>query len=347
MSSDTPDMPSELRDRLRDEPAEERSDLEAVWELLGTVEDAADDASESEEAWTALTRRHPELEAPPEDGERAPDRTRAASRSRRRQRTAQRPRRQRRRTWAWGVVLAALVLAGGLWLWRQPVTVTAPAGQQRTATLPDGSTVELNSGTRLAYRRGFQAWPFVDADERTVRLDGEAFFEVRKGERPFQVTAANAQVSVLGTRFNVRGRVEEDGATEVTVVRGRVRVAPRKRPERGVVLSTPGHTSRVLDPEASPTTPESTDVERILAWRSDGFAVHARSLSDVLRELERRYDTSIQIHGSVDRPEAPVSLYYPGPTNLETILHDLCRAKGLNYRPTSRGFEVFAGPNSR
>jgi transmembrane sensor len=31
---------------------------------------------------------------------------------------------------------------------------------------------------------------------------------------------------------------------------------------------------------------------------------------------------------------------------LETILHDLCTARDLNYRPTSRGFEIFAASDT-
>lgn len=348
MSDNTPPIPDELRARLREESAEERADLEAVWALLGTVDEAADEAPDPETAWVALARRHPELDAPPTDGQATPDADRATDRivSRRRQRSAQPSRREHRQKWApraVGMVLAVLVLVGGLWWWQRPVTVTAPVAQQRTATLPDGSTVELNSSTTISYRRGFQTWPFADADRRTVRLDGEAFFEVTEEARPFTIETTNAQVTVVGTRFNVRARNEEGRTTEVTVVRGRVQVAPRQRPEESVLLSEPGQTSRVADSKLSPTAPQSTNIDHVLAWRDDGFAVRAQPLSAVLHELERRYDATIQLHPSVDRRKAPVSLYYPDPTTLETILHDLCTARDLNYRSTSRGFEVFAG----
>jgi ferric-dicitrate binding protein FerR (iron transport regulator) len=241
------------------------------------------------------------------------------------------------------------VLVGGLWLWRQPVTVTAPPGQQRTATLPDGSTAELNSGTTLAHRRDFQAWPLIDAEERSVRLDGEAFFKVSDGERPFTVRTANAQVVVTGTRFNVRAHSGGDAPpqTEVTMVDGRVRVSSQEQPDQEVVLSTPGQVSRVADPADGPTPPQSTSVEHVLAWRNDGFAARAQPLTAVLRDLERRYDATLHLHESVERPRTHVSLYYPEPTDLETILHDLCTARDLNYRPTSRGFEIFAASDTR
>jgi ferric-dicitrate binding protein FerR (iron transport regulator) len=352
MSDDTPHIPADLQDRLREEPADVHADLEAVWALLGTAEDAASKEADPDAAWTALVRRRPELDATPSDGadDPAADRTHVAPASRRRDRSARQPRRQQWRVpTTVGMALAALLLLAGLWLWQRPVTVTAPAGQQRTATLPDGSTVELNSGTTLAYRRGFQAWPFVDADRRTVRLDGEAFFEVAEGSRPFTVETANAQVVVTGTRFNVQARPETESTpkTEVTVVDGSVRVFSQKQPDRSVVLSKPGHVSRVTGRRAAPTSPEPTSVKHVLAWRDNGFAARAQPLTAVLRALERRYDAVLQVHASVERPKRRISLYYPTPRDLETILHDLCTARDLNYRPTSRGFEIFAASDAR
>jgi len=351
MSDDTMPIPADLEDRLQEEPADVQADLEAVWSVLGTAKDRATQGADPDAAWTALVRHHPELDATPSDGANAPapDRPSTAPASRREERSARRP--QRRTQWriAAGLALAALVLMGGLWLWRQPVTVTAPAGQQRAVTLPDGSIVDLNSGTTVAYRRGFQAWPFVDAERRRVRLDGEAFFEVADGERAFTVETASAQVVVTGTRFNVRAhpKDEMDAETEVTVVDGRVQVSARKQPDESVVLSEPGHASRVKNATTAPTPPQSTSVKHILAWRENGFAARAQPLTDVLSDLERRYDTVLQIHPSVQRTRAPISLYYPGATGLETILHDLCTARDLNYRPTSRGFELFSASDSR
>jgi ferric-dicitrate binding protein FerR (iron transport regulator) len=243
-------------------------------------------------------------------------------------------------------VALVLVLAGG-WLWRQPVTVTAPTGQQRTAALPDGSTVELNSGTTLSYRRGFQAWPLVDAERRVVRLEGEAFFRADEAARPFVVETPTARVTVEGTRFNVRARSGVDSTTEVTLAAGRVQVSARRAPDRAVTLDRQGLRTRVRTADAAPSPPEPTQTDHVLAWRQDGFAVSERPLAQVLHQLERRYGTTLHLHDSVRRTTAPVSLYYPTPTELTVILRDLCTALDLNYRPTNRGYEVFAAPDRR
>jgi transmembrane sensor len=349
MSTDTPPIPPELQDRLRDEPGDARADLEAVWKVLDTAEDTASEDAAPEAAWSSIVREHPELDATPDDGTEAstsdPSKTDPASR--RRRRPARQPSRGMGRV-AVGLVLAVILIVGGVWLWRQPVTVTAPSGQQHTATLPGGSTVDLNSGTTLSYRRGFQDWPFVDADRRTVRLDGEAFFEVADGPRAFTVETENAQVTVTGTQFNVRARAEDASTreTEVAVIEGRVRVAAQGRPDRSILLDEPGEVSRVAESAAAPTSPESVSVQHVLAWRNNGFAARAKPLAAVLHDLERRYDVRLRLHESVERTRAPVSLYYPEPTDLETILHDLCTARDLNYRPTSRGFEIFAASDT-
>jgi transmembrane sensor len=343
MSTDTPPIPPDLQDRLQDEPDDARADLEAVWAALDAAEAAASEGAAPDAAWASIVREHPELDATPDDGAETEAPSRAEPSSRRRRRPARQPSRGMGRR-AVGLALAVVLIVGGLWLWRQPVTVTAPSGQQHTATLPGGSTVDLNSGTTLSYRRDFQAWPFVDADRRTVRLDGEAFFAVADGARSFTVETENATVTVTGTQFNVRARTGTASTrkTAVTVVKGRVRVAARDRPDQSVLLDEPGAVSRVANAETGPTAPASVSVEHVLAWRNDGFAARAQPLSAVLHDLERRYDARLRLHDSVEQTRAPVSLYYPEPTELETILHDLCTARDLNYRPTSRGFEIFA-----
>lgn len=351
-SNSSPDIPPTLRDRLRDENAEGPTDLEAMWELLGAVDWSDESAPDLQAEWDALAARRPDVVPesdrdvgpPSPNGRPAAERTASRRRSRR---PAASPDRTARRRWTWAAAaVLALVVLGG-WLWRQPVTVSARPGQQRTATLPDGSTVELNSGTTLTYRRRFQAWPLVDAERRAVRLEGEAFFRVEEGGRPFVVETATAQVTVTGTRFNVRAHPGPDSTTRVTIAEGRVEVASRQASTRSVTLDRRGQRTHIRGSRAAPSAPESADIDLALAWRQDGFGVSEQPLTAVLRELERRYDTPLRLHESVRRTTAPVSLYYPTPTDLSVILGDLCTALNLNYRPTSRGYEIFSAPDRR
>ena len=65
----------------------------------------------------------------------------------------------------------------------QPVTqeLSVPAGQRAHIVLPDGSKVWVNAGSTLTY-------PSIFGEERRVKLNGEAFFEVAKGTLPFIVS---------------------------------------------------------------------------------------------------------------------------------------------------------------
>lgn len=346
MSADEPfSLPPALQKRLQEESTSERADLEALWERIGRLrrDEAVPDA---DAAWQSLQERLEDRPSPRDAGvsvNHAPDRA-AADRAARSAKNAGGSTGSTSHRWAgpWTVAAALVVLAvAGVWAWSLPTTVTAPSGDHRTATLPDGSSVQLNSGTSISHARNFQAWPLVSADTRTVRLDGEAYFTVEDAPRPFVVETASARIQVIGTEFNVRAHRRSGPGTQVTVSSGRVRVAAIRNADTSVVLDTPGQTSTVADASVPPSRPEATDLKRTLVWRDGGFAVTDLPLTDVVSELERRYDVEIRIDGSVENASAPLSLYYPVAPDVETIVGDLCTARGLKYRPTSRGLVIY------
>lgn len=83
------------------------------------------------------------------------------------------------------------------------------------ARLSDGSTVWLHGGSTLTCDARFAA------GERRVKLRGEGFFEVAKdSERPFTVEVEGLEISVHGTKFNVR--TAADRYVSVSLVEGSV-----------------------------------------------------------------------------------------------------------------------------
>ena len=71
-------------------------------------------------------------------------------------------------------------------------------GDRVQITLPDGSTVFLNSDSRLEY---FSAYA---GGERRVKLRGEALFQVKSDpDNPFVVETPAYGITATGTRFNV------------------------------------------------------------------------------------------------------------------------------------------------
>jgi hypothetical protein len=95
-------------------------------------------------------------------------------------------------------------------------TLLTKTAEYQTAHLPDGSSVSLNSESKIRYNQDFST------NHRTLALSGEAYFDVIKGSAPFIINTEYGQVTVVGTSFNVRTR--EDGF-EVGVNEGRVDVS--------------------------------------------------------------------------------------------------------------------------
>lgn len=234
---------------------------------------------------------------------------------------------------SWAVAASiVLLIAVGAGLWLRPTVFTAPAGERRAATLPDGSTVELNSGARLSYIRTF------GGRTRTVRLTGEAFFDVaHDAQKPFIVKTFNTSVTVLGTRFNVRAW-STDPMRETTVVleEGQIQLASVGAPEQAVVLE-PGQMSRVTGDEA-PSAPAPVSVEQMLIWREGGFFFSDYPISVILAEAQRRFDVTIHIPDTLAQQR--LALFLSRPESVDTILDAICGYLDCRYRATPKGYEI-------
>lgn len=76
--------------------------------------------------------------------------------------------------------------------------IEAPKGQSIHVVLPDGTETWLSSRTKLSIPTQF------NKKERTIELDGEAFFTVSQDEeKPFTVKTRQYNIQVTGTQFNV------------------------------------------------------------------------------------------------------------------------------------------------
>lgn len=96
------------------------------------------------------------------------------------------------------------------------ISVEVPLGSTTRMTLPDGTQVWLNAGSRITYSQGF------GVRERNVKLVGEGYFEVAHNEKlPFHVNSSALKLRVLGTKFDFRDYPDDPNAM-VTLVEGRV-----------------------------------------------------------------------------------------------------------------------------
>lgn len=137
-----------------------------------------------------------------------------------------------RRRWARLVpVLAAAAAIAVLvtWVALRPREFATHLAERHTATLADGSRVELNAQTLLAVN-------FKNSERHVRLMRGEALFTVAKDPaRPFVVETPAGAVRVTGTVFNVRTAAAE--RVEVTVLEGTVRVQPGRAAEKMATLT--------------------------------------------------------------------------------------------------------------
>jgi len=168
---------------------------------------------------------------------------------------------------------------------------TAVGGKKRIA-LADGSTVILNTDSRL------------DVDFSGSRRDvhlvrGEAFFEVVHDKaRPFTVYASDYVVRDIGTAFDVH--LSRAGIVEVGVTKGSVEVAPADDAHVPVVAKKPsvlvaGQNVVLGEKTEHPEIVSSSDMGRKLAWRQGQLIYTGQPLKDVLADISRYSDIKIEL----------------------------------------------------
>jgi transmembrane sensor len=189
-------------------------------------------------------------------------------------------------------VLAGGVLACGLAMfavWPQaqlmtvkPIVLQTAPGQQRVVNLSDGTSITLDGATRLEVRLGTQ--------RRQVDLvRGEAFFDVaHDAARPFTVKAPEGSARVLGTAFDLE---RWDGRLELSVRRGRVRLAPVGLVHRTAEL-TMGQ--RAFAKEGRLSAVRAFDLTAD-DWRSGWLETDGVTLARLVERLNRASPTPITI----------------------------------------------------
>lgn len=228
-------------------------------------------------------------------------------------------------------VILVLVLAGGAFLMR-PVVYQAPAGAQVQIALADGSQVTLNSGSRLVHRRLF------DWRHRDVELQGEGFFDVAHGAMPFTVKTFNGQVTVLGTRFNVRAwEGDTDPETEVVLEEGSVRFTTHSAGSTPVILK-PGERSIVRGTAEMPSAPEQVNPAQQLAWRRGGFLFVNRPVGAVLNEVARRF--AVEIDAPASLRQETVSLRLNETRDAEEVLQTIAATRGYTLEKSGNQYKL-------
>lgn len=161
--------------------------------------------------------------------------------------------------------------------------LVVPAGQRAELTLPDGTKVWLNAGSKLSY-------PSFFGKERKVFLSGEGFFNVSKNEKvPFIVSTRTIDVKALGTQFNVFC-YPESNYTGVYLQEGSVKAYFPSSEAEGVILSS----EQYLVQKGKQLVLSTMDPDELL-WREGIYTFKRQKLGRIIEKLELYYDVKIVV----------------------------------------------------
>lgn len=249
--------------------------------------------------------------------------------------------------WKAASILIILVLSGII-LFRQKaniivntkdylVSVEATLGSRAKTILPDGTSVWLNSGSKLIYGKSY------NNQTREVRLVGEAYFDVRTdSSKPFVVKAGTLAIKALGTSFNVKAYPEEFSII-TTLVKGKVVIEGKDKEDKDFSVDLkPKQTytyfsdkrdfaatkTQLLDNKKNDNNESShlvmenllmlkmdkVKTELYTSWRDENWVIENQDLETFARLLERRYNVTIELNS-----ESIKKFRFTGTIQRETI----------------------------
>ncbi len=184
--------------------------------------------------------------------------------------------------WIKPILRIAAILALGFSLYFYTTTLDTKINTQIAGTtnieLPDASEVVLNANSTVVFNRS--QW----SDNREVKLNGEAFFKVAKGEK-FDVITDAGTISVLGTEFNVKQRLNY---FEVTCFEGLVGVSVNEE----YIKLHPGESLQFIDGKLLANEKEIATQPLWLRGESNFKNI---PLKYVIAELENYYDIEVSV----------------------------------------------------
>lgn len=180
--------------------------------------------------------------------------------------------------WVLAIASVAILTFGVMSIFANSINVSANVGQFVSHTLPDGSEVNLNGKSQINYNRNFKK-------ERTLLLEGEAFFNVKEG-KSFSIETSDGKVTVLGTSFNVFSRSD---IFTVACKTGKVKVESNNQ----LVILQPGERIRFENKVSSGK--EHIEVEKIGSWVNGEFYFINSKLEEVVLSLSSNYNTKINL----------------------------------------------------
>lgn len=213
-----------------------------------------------------------------------------------------------------GGVISFLVFSKKQILDNSICQIVTPLGAKSQVTLPDGTEIWLNAGTKLTYTRSF------GITNRKIYLEGEAFCKVKSDKKnPFIVQTSLVKVTALGTSFNVKA-YPDDIIVSTTLVDGIVKIEGTNsnnadfsytlKANQNLIITKPEHRDLHQDikrsekelVKANPIKPilrsvifrDSFNTELNTSWKEKRWQLQGEPLYYLSKSLERRYNVIIR-----------------------------------------------------
>ncbi len=208
--------------------------------------------------------------------------------------------------------------------------IIVPNGERSTVVLPDGSKVQLNSGSILKFKSSF------DSNNRTVSLDGEGYFEVSHDKsKPFFVETTNFQVEVLGTKFNVSSYTD-DANTTAYLESGKVKI----NLEDGQSILLKPTESTEYNKTTNTIRKFAYDDSRYTDWTRGILTFNGETIEELSKKLERRF--GVQIAFSDDTVKQRIYTGSIKDQDLKTVLEAIKFTSSLNYTKAGNQITIYS-----
>lgn len=204
--------------------------------------------------------------------------------------------------------------------------INVPQGEMSKLTLPDGTSVIINSGSTFSYSSNYKD------GKRIVELTGEAFFNVAKDpDHPFIIKTNLMNFKVYGTSFNIEA-YPDNNQVSTTLVEGSLGFIDKNEKELGRLV--PGE-NLLFDGKNNNFKITNVDLDLFTSWKDGIITFRNEKLKDVAIKLERWYNVKIVIKN----PKLADELYYGTVMKnkpIDQILEVLSITSSLNYQMTYR-----------
>ena len=228
----------------------------------------------------------------------------------------------------YAAIIAVVLITGtglGYWIQKpasQEMLVASANDDVRTVILPDGTKVWLNHSATLTYPQ-----QFAD-NERSVHLEGEAYFEVTKNrQKPFIVESEAMRVRVLGTTFNFKSS-QGCRLAEASLIEGEIEVKGKN--DEGMIVLAPGQKAE-LNKSTRRLQVKQVDARMDAVWHDGLIPFEQADIFAIAKTLERFYGVKIILSPDI-RSGKTYSGVIRRKDNIESVLRSLHHSIPIRYK---------------